>query len=301
MPGGTRPNLSKIVRTKDGVTTETLTIKDIENAEKLIGMENHKLSIEISVLNDESTLISNRIQHLKNIKTKNNYKIQNLREKRELLRTNTLSNAEYKLGDMVIITNLDNTIGKVVDINLDSDNLTVRYNIEVRGRVGCWEEIDVPEISLSKYDPIPGVKSVIIEFLKEKNKLINNYLGYNIDYIGIGDIVEVKNWPLSDCIKVIEHFANVDFKTAGDVALCPWCVINDRDCCNCGYGQRNGICNISTNSAYNKTIESIRDRRIELKQDARWSSIINIPAMSELKLVIITKCKCLLDKLSNMK
>jgi len=88
------------------------------------------------------------------------------------------------------------------------------------------------------------LRYIIINFLKEKKKLIDVFLGEDSEYIIEEDLSEISEWSLSNCIKTIEVFGNSEEIAKygfGDADICPWCIITDK-CNECSYGNRHGIC-----------------------------------------------------------
>lgn len=198
---------------------------------------------------------------------------------------------KYNKGDKVILTTHGDKIGKITFSRFDPDLEKILYNV----LVSSHELLDIPEETLKTYYDTDNPRDLIIYFLKEKNRLINDYMGKEADYIKVSDICEISNvWLLSECIKVIEDFSTIDFRTVTDVSICPWCICNESNCSKCGYGLRNGKCKTSK-SVYSQIIKDLGCRRLG------DINIYNVPGIHELVRDTVEKSKELLRKLSGLK
>jgi len=128
--------------------------------------------------------------------------------------------------------------------------------------------------------------NILINFLKEKNKLIERYAGKESGYVTKEDLEEIKDLKPWECLAILDSLRNTDPES------CPWCIyrkifgfrtvseelhilIRIFNCDNCGYGKRHGIC---SNEFYN-TYDNVRHI---LNDKHRIINICSVPGMDEL-------------------
>lgn len=131
---------------------------------------------------------------------------------------------------------------------------------------------------------------LIIEFLKEKNKLINDKFGEDMGYIYDDDIHEVEAWQSWQCVAVLDNLY-----IRKDLHSCPWCILNiiigvsgnPKNCMVCEYGQRHGKCNRGGDT-YGKITQKGN------------TSICSIPGLVKLILKTLKNYDKILKKLDQM-
>ena len=106
-------------------------------------------------------------------------------------------------------------------------------------------------------------KEKLIQFVKIKNSIITT-ISY-VTYADKDDVSDIKSWPEKVCKEIYkfmtEYFNHNDddyFGYSIYIITCPWCIYyrhikHGKNCDECGYGKRNGICN-SSGSMYKRLL-----------------------------------------------
>lgn len=125
------------------------------------------------------------------------------------------------------------------------------------------------------------LNDILVEFVREKNELINKYICGTSKYVYKSDIEEIKGLPMWMCLKILTKMAETKFDL--DVNICPWCLMKEptenNNCGYCGYGERHLYCDNKL-STYQYITRAIH-RMGEIKYD-HCCSITSIPGMKEL-------------------
>jgi len=132
-----------------------------------------------------------------------------------------------------------------------------------------------------------GITEILIEFLKEKAKLIDAFLGIKTYYILKEDYCQISKWPLEHHIQAIRDLSNCNLQNFSDSAICPWCSIHlrkTRNCDYCQYGKYHGDC-ANPSSKYQTLSTEISDRHLLNRSKIETnigSALISVPGMKAL-------------------
>lgn len=152
-----------------------------------------------------------------------------------------------------------------------------------------------------------NINEVIADFLKEKNKLIDDFVGHAYlgglsKYITNNDINEIKNWPVHFKIRFIHQLSTTkeyNYNVRKDSEICPWCSIAS-ECDTCTFGARHKPCYYS-NSDYNILTSAIEKEHIYISKETSPCEIKSIPGMKELVLKYGLICDELLRQIDNIR
>lgn len=140
------------------------------------------------------------------------------------------------------------------------------------------------------------IRMLIINFMLEKKKLIDEFLGKDSKYVTMKDIEELQGWSNSDLslvamslIKLVDSHDEITFNF-GDADICPWCNLYNSGfgsrCQHCRYNRRNGNCLSDSKSRYKLISKSINKKLKEIYGCSSWycNSPIShgVPGMEDL-------------------